>query len=452
MAINHASHNLATLRRIAGVLVLGLLLASDLWAGPKIESWQTEKGVRVLFVPAPELPMVDIRVLFDAGSARDGDKPGLARLTSALLTQGAGEWNADQIAERLENVGADLDVGSERDMAWASVRTLTEKAPLDTAVATMAAIIAAPRFEQADIERLREAMQVGLRQQEQSPGDVAAKAFFTELFVGHPYAGHPEGTESSLAALSRADLQGLHQRYYVARNAVVAIVGAVSRSEAEQLAERVTAGLAEGEPAAELPPVAQLQNAQIKRISFPSAQSHILIGQPGMSRHDPDYFVLYVGNHVLGGSGLVSLLSEEVREKRGLSYSVYSYFQPMRRLGPFIIGAQTQNAKAGETLAVITAALQRFVEKGPSEEELVAAKQNITGGFPLRIASNRRIVEYLAMMGFYDLPLDYLDRFVERVNAVTREQIQDAFQRRVHPDKMVTIVVGNGNEAARGEQ
>lgn len=441
MAIDHA------LRRVAGVLLLGLLLASDLWAGPKIESWQTEKGARVLFVPAPELPMVDIRVLFDAGSARDGDRPGLASLTSALLTQGAGEWNADQIAERLEAVGADLGVGSERDMAWVSVRSLTEQAPLDTAVATMAAIMAEPRFEVADIERLREAMRVGLRQQEQSPGDVAAKAFFAEVFAGHPYASHPDGTEASLAVIDRDDLQGLHQRYYVARNAVVAIVGAVDRKQAERLAERVSAGLAAGEPAEAIPPVASLKDAQTQRIAFPSAQSHLLLGEPGMSRHDPDYFVLYVGNHVLGGSGLVSLLSEEVREKRGLSYSVYSYFQPMRRFGPFIIGAQTQNAKAGETLEVITATLQRFLEQGPSEAELTAAKQNITGGFPLRIASNRRIVEYLAMMGFYALPLDYLDRFVERVNAVTREQIRDAFRRRVHPDRMVTIVVGNGNEA-----
>ncbi|MCW8883185.1 MAG: insulinase family protein, partial [Sedimenticola sp.] len=144
---------------------------------------------------------------------------------------------------------------------------------------------------------------------------------------------------------------------------------------------------------------------------------------------------------------LVSLLSEEVREKRGLSYSVYSYFSPMRRNGPFLIGAQTQNAKAQEALTVIRQTLARFVEQGPSEDELTAAKQNITGGFPLRIASNSKILEYLAMLGFYDLPLDYLNVFVSKINGVTREQIREAFQRRVQPENLITVMVGNEQKA-----
>ena len=171
------------------------------------------------------------------------------------------------------------------------------------------------------------------------------------------------------------------------------------------------------------------------------------MGQPGMQRGDPDYFVLYVGNHILGGSGLVSQLSEEVREKRGLSYSVYSYFSPMRRNGPFLVGAQTQNSKVQQAIDVMRATLRNYIDQGPTQDELDAAKQNITGGFPLRISSNSRIVEYLAMMGFYRLPLDYLDRFVERVNAVTREQIHEAFQRRLNLDRFVTVVVGDGQVA-----
>ena len=168
------------------------------------------------------------------------------------------------------------------------------------------------------------------------------------------------------------------------------------------------------------------------------------MGQPGMHRGDPDYFVLYLGNHILGGSGLVSLLSEQVREQRGLSYSVYSYFSPMRRDGPFIAGAQTQNAKAGEAREVMRATLRRFIDEGPTEEELTAAKKNVTGGFPLRIASNAKIVEYLAVIGFYGLPLDYLDTFTDRIEAITAKQIQDAFRRRVHPERFVTVVVGDG--------
>lgn len=171
------------------------------------------------------------------------------------------------------------------------------------------------------------------------------------------------------------------------------------------------------------------------------------MGQPGMHRGDPDYFPLYVGNHILGGSGLVSQLSQEVREKRGLSYSVYSYFSPMRRSGPFIIGAQTKNSQVDEAVAVIQQTLQRYLDNGPTEQELIAAKQNISGGFPLRIASNSKIVEYLAMIAFYDLPLDFLETFVTKVEAVTREQIHQAFKRRLDPDGFVVVTVGNAKAA-----
>ncbi len=432
---------------LPGLLVFGLLPAPAAWAGPKIQTWETANGAKVLFVEAPELPMVDVRLVFDAGSARDGDKPGLARLTAGLLNEGAGDWNADQLAERLENVGARFGAGSARDMAWVSVRTLTDPKALDTALETVAAIIARPRFEAADFNRVRKAMQIGLRRSEQDPGSVASKAFYARVFKGHPYASHPGGTQESLAAMTREDVVAMHKRYYVARNVIVAMVGALGRDQAEEMAGRLTRDLAEGEHAPPLPPVGLPEKGWSKHIPFPSSQSHILAGQPGMRRGDPDYIPLYLGNHILGGSGLVSLLSEEVREKRGLSYSVYSYFQPMRRKGAFVIGAQTKNAQVHEALEVIWSTLQDFITKGPTQEQLTASKQNITGGFPLRIASNKDIVEYLGLIGFYDLPLDYLDTFVDKINAVTAGQIRDAFQRRVHPEKFITIVVGNGQEA-----
>lgn len=427
-------------------LLLLVLFSGQLLAGPTIQSWTTEKGARVLFVPAPELPMLDLRVVFDGGSARD-TIPGVAALTSALLEEGAGDWDANEIAQRLDSVGANMSVDSQRDMAWLTVRTLTEKRALTETMDTVAQVLGAPRFDTDALERNRKAMLVSLSHDEQSPGAVAQKRFMNTLFGDHPYASQVEGTKESLPRITREDVLAHYKKYYVAKNAVIAIVGAVDRAQAEQLAELVTAGLQAGEPAPELPPVADLDRPQTLNIPFPSSQSHILMGQPGMHRGDPDYFVLYVGNHILGGSGLVSQLSEEVREKRGLSYSVYSYFSPMRRNGPFLIGAQTQNAKAGEALDVIRQTLARFIEQGPSESELTAAKQNITGGFPLRIASNSKILGYLAMLGFYDLPLDYLDTFVDKVNAVTSEQIRDAFKRRVKPDRLLTVVVGREQPA-----
>ncbi|MGD9163166.1 MAG: pitrilysin family protein [Chromatiales bacterium] len=428
---------------LIGFGLMTLLAAVPLaQAGPQIQSWQTHNGAKVLFVEAPELPMVDIRVVFDAGSARDGDKAGVTSFTNSLLVEGAGPWSAQQIAERLERVGTQVESGSLRDMAWVSARTLSQPDALDVTLETFAKIIAEPRFADDDIERQRQLILAGLLHDEQSPGSVGKKRLYQLVFGEHPYAGDPAGTRESVLSISRDDLIAIHQRLYVAKNAVVAIVGAVDREHAEAIAEQLTTDLQAGEPAAPLPQVAELESALVERIAFPSSQSHLYLGQPGMRRGDPDYFPLYVGNHILGGSGLVSLLSEEVREKRGLSYSVYSYFLPMRQPGIFQLALQTKNEQAGEALQVMQQTLQRFIDKGPSEEELKAAKQNITGGFPLRIASNSKIIEYLAVIGFYDLPLDYLDRFNERVEAVTRKQIRDAFTRRVDPQRLITVQVG----------
>ena len=422
--------------------LVAMVCSGVLQAAPKIESWETGNGARVLFVPALDLPIVDVRVVFHAGSAHDGERPGLASLTQSMLTQGAGEWDADAIAERLEAVGAKLGSGALRDMAYVSLRTLERQPALDTALETLAAILSEPLFAQPDLVRVRENTLVGLRRDEQDPGTVGKKAVYRKIFGDHPYAGDPSGTLQSVAAMTREDLVAFHRRYYVAQNAVVAIVGALSRAEAEALAERVTAGLRPGEPAVPVPPVPELEAGVLEELHFPSSQTHVYVGQPGMKRGDPDYFPLYVGNHVLGGSGLVSLLMEEVREKRGLSYSVYSYFLPMAERGPFLMGLSTKSEQAEQAREVLLSTVSRFRQQGPTEEELAAAVKNITGGFPLRIASNADVVQYLAMIGFYDLPLDYLDRFNERVSAVTVEAIRDAFHRRVHPEHFATIIVG----------
>lgn len=426
------------------VLLVLILVSHTVWSGPQIQSWKTTNGATVLYVPAPDLPMVDVRVVFDAGSARDGDKPGLSQLTNALLTDGAGEWDADQIAQRMDSVGASLGSGALRDMSWVSLRTLTEERAFNTSVATLAGILNAPTFPADALERNRQMMLANLQREAQSPGSVAKKQFMQTVFGSHPYAIHSGGTKESLTAITRDNVIAQYRRYFVAKNATIAIVGSLDRRQAEALVETLVAKMPAGESAPTPPAVAGLKQASEHLIQFPSSQSHILLGQPGMRRGDPDYFALYVGNHILGGSGLVSLLSDEVREKRGLSYSVYSYFSPMRANGPFILGAQTKNQQAKQTLEVIRNTLLDYIERGPTDDELLAAKQNITGGFPLRIASNSKIVEYLTMIGFYKLPLDYLDTFVGKIKALTREQIKDSFKRRVHPDKFVSVVVGNG--------
>ncbi len=426
----------------ASLGLVALALAPIAGAVPQIQTWETANGARVLFVPAPDLPMIDVRVVFEAGSARDAGRDGLASLTANLLDQGAGAWDANTLAERLESVGAQLSTGALRDMAFVSVRSLTQSPALDTALETMAAVLAEPRFAAEDFERVRQNTLVALRQEEQDPASVGQKAFYRRIFGEHPYASHPSGTPESVAALTRDDLAAFHREHYVGRNAVVAMVGALDRRQAEAIAERVTAGLAPGSAAPAIPPVPDLGSAAVEQLDFPSTQTHIYAGQPGMSRDDPDYFALYVGNHILGGSGLVSLLMEEVREKRGLSYSVYSYFLPMSQRGPFLMGLSTKNEQAEAARTVLMDTMRRFREEGPTEAELNAAIKNLTGGFPLRIASNAKIVEQLAMMGFYRLPLDYLDTFTDQVAAVSAEDIRDAFKRRVDPEHFATVIVG----------
>lgn len=420
-----------------------LLLAEPLLAVPSIQSWHTSKGAKVLFVPAPGLPMLDIRVIFDAGSARDEYQGGLAVLTNSLLTESAGPWNADELAERLDFVGAELGNSALRDMALVSLRCLTDAKVLKTGIETLSAVLAKPAFAATDLERMREAMLASLKQEAESPASIASKAFYAALYQGHPYANNPNGTVESVKALNVKAVQAFHARYYVAANAVIAMVGDLSTEQAKAIAEELTAELPQGSHAELLPEPKPLAGPVTTIIDHPSSQTHIYLGQPGISRTDPDYFPLYVGNHVLGGSGLVSILSGEVREKRGLSYSVSSGFSPMRVAGPFSMGAQTRNDQAAEATAVMRKTLADFMQQGPTPAQLKAAQDNISGGFPMNIASNKKIVEYLGMIGFYDLPLDYLNQLVPKVLAVTPKQVKDAFARHLKPENFVLIQVGS---------
>lgn len=423
-------------------LVTLLLCSTALHASPAIQHWQTNNGAQVYFVAAPELPMVDIQVVFDGGAARDGSKGGVATMTSAMIDEGAAGMDADQIAEASDSVGAMMGFSAHQDMAIASLRSVTDAKLLDPAVALFSKVLSQPDFPPEALERIRNNMLIALQAKRQQPASLARDAYMLALYGNHPYGKPSSGDEASLKALSREDLRSHYQRFYVANNAVIAIVGDLDRAAAEQLANRIMAPLPAGKAAPAIPEVSALSNANEQRITHPSSQSHLLLGQPGIKRGDEDYFVLYLGNHILGGSGLTSRISDEIREKRGLAYSAYSYFSPMRDFGPYTLGLQTKNASVDEALQVMRDTLIEFRENGPTAAELDAAKKNITGGFPLRLGSNKKIVEYLAMIGFYQLPLDYLDTFNNKIEAITVAQIKDAYQRRINPDKLVTVIVG----------
>ncbi len=426
-------------------LPLALLLFG--WAGtsqavPEIQQWRSDNGAGVYFVHAPELPIVDVRVVFGAGASRDGDMKGIGVLTNALLAEGAAGMSADTIAQRFDSVGARFSNDALRDMSIFSLRTLTEPERMEPAVETFAAVLGRPEFPTDALNRERDRMLVALKRQRQSPGDIAKLRFYADLYGQHPYANPVLGTEASLRQLDREAIRAHYQRYYVARNATVAIVGDLKRDDAERLANRITAGLSEGKPAPALPAPEPLKSAERASLSHPSSQTHVWMGQLGVARGAEDWFSLYVGNHILGGSGLVSRIAKEVREKRGLAYSASSHFSPMQVQGPFILSLQTANDNAEQAMKVLRDTLTQFVTEGPSDEDVARAKKNITGGFPLDIDSNSEIVSYISMIGFYDLPLDYLNRFIGRVSAVTPESIREAFQRRIHPDRLLVVTVG----------
>jgi len=422
------------------VALIGLTLSLSTHA-LEIKTWKTDNGVTVLFVESHALPIVDVRLNFKAGSSRDGDKPGISRLVNALLVDGTGELTAEEIALTFESVGAELGHDSLRDMAWTRLRSLSDKSSLDSVVDLFARVTALPSFPQNSLERDRKSMLISLQNREKDIASVAEDAFYRTLYANHAYRIGSHGTAESLNKIDHKTLEQFHQKYYVGKNAVMAIVGDLTTEQAKSYASQMTRYLPAGESAGELAKPESIKKAEIF-IPFKTTQTHIYQGFPVLARKDPDYFKLYLGNHILGGSGFGSRLMQEIREKRGLSYSVYSYFIPMETQGPFEVSLQTKNHQVEEAIMVMQDTLQDFINNGPSEEELVDAKLNITGSFALKTDSNKKIVEYLALIGFYDLPLDYLDSFNENINQVTLQQIKQAFKNRLKLDQMIRVIVG----------
>ncbi len=429
---------------IKPILSIALCICSvNAMATPNIQHWQSASGAKVLFVEDHDIPMLDVAVSLPAGSSYDSaQKSGLAAITHHLLDLGSEGMNEDDTARGLADLGAQLGGGFDQDRASMSLRTLSNIAVRDKALAIMARVLQHPLYAPEILAREQTRVIAGLKEAETKPESIADKSFQKAVYGDHPYALQVSGTVDSVRTLTVQDLQDFYRNHYNANHAVVAIMGDVSREQASAIAEQLTSELPKTEVELRLPQVVKQISASEQRIAHPASQSHILIGAPGMSRSDPDYFPLYVGNYILGGGGFVSRLMNEVREKRGLAYSVYSYFMPLKQTGAFQLGLQTKKEQADEALALVRKTLSNFIAKGPTEQELIAAKQNIVGGFPLRIDSNRKILEYLSIIGFYDMPLTYLDDFTRRVDQVTVAQIRDAFKRHIDPQHMATVIVG----------
>ncbi len=424
------------------VLLIAFVVFSGITqAAVKIQHWQTISGSKVLFVENHDLPIMDIAVNFPAGSARDTkQKAGLAGVTRYMMALGAGGMNEEQITNAFADIGAVLGGELDADRAAFKLRTLTSEQ--QKALQTFNTILHKPDFPDAVLQREKQRIIAGLKEDETKPDSIANKAFMRALYGEHPYALDEDGEVDTITALKREDLQSFYQQYYSAKSAVIALIGDMTEQQAHEITEQISASLPQTEAVGKLPEVTLPTAAVEQKTPHPASQAHILIGQPGIKRGDPDYFPLYVGNYILGGGGFVSRLTEEVREKRGLVYSVYSYFVPMAQPGPFEIGLQTKKEQATDALKLVNETVAKFIKNGITEKELKAAKDNITGGFPLRLDSNSKILDYLNVIGFYGLSYTYLDEFNKSIEQVTAAQIKDAFNRRIKPENFVTVVVG----------
>ncbi|MEB2351365.1 MAG: pitrilysin family protein [Burkholderiaceae bacterium] len=428
---------------LAAWVVSGVLAPVATHAALPIQHWTTASGARVYFVRADAIPMLDVSLDFDAGSRLDPPgREGLASLANAMLARGAAGLDESAISEGFERVGAQRGGGAGDDRASVTLRTLASEPELDEAIGLLARVVSRPDFPEAVLAREKERTIQALREAGTKPETIAQRTLDRAMYGSHPYGAHAE--PASVTAIGRDDILAFHRDHYDAPSTVVSIIGAIGRERAQAIAEQLTRELPARGASRAIAPVVLPARAIERRIEHPATQSHILIGQPALARGDPEFFALLVGNYVLGGGGFVSRLYDEVREKRGLAYSVYSYFSPMLQPGPFTIGLQTQRAQTAVALDVVRETLARFLRDGPTEAELQAAKSNLVGGFALRIDSNRKILGNLATIGFYGLPLDYLDHWTARIEAVTLAQVRAAFARHVRADTLATVVVGDG--------
>ncbi|NNM58405.1 MAG: insulinase family protein [Legionellales bacterium] len=412
-----------------------------------IQHWQTQNGASVYFVPEHQLPILDIEVLFNAGSAQEGANFGLANFTNSMIGQGARDLTADQIANRFDSLGAQFAASSGRDMAQISLRSLTEPTVLDQSLQTFTQVITQPNFATNSFGRVKNQLLQALLQEQQTPSDIADNAFYSAVYGNYPYGHSPLGTSAKIKRFTPNSLIAFYRKFYVGSNATVSIVGDISQEQAVNIAKQIVGGLPTGTSAPSLTNATYAPKEKNITIPYPSTQTFIRIGQLGISRTDPNYFPLYVGNYVLGGGVLVSRLFKEVRDQRGLTYNVTSYFIPMKTDGPFIASLQSRTSKSTEAIQVTQQVIQSFIDKGPTQAELDAAKQNIIGGFPLLLNSNAGIVDLVAMLGFYKLPLNYLDTYRTNIAAVTQSQIKEAFSKQLDPKNMVVVAVGANNGA-----
>ncbi len=460
--MNHVNHMNGMKRAWCQMLLASsaLLLPVAVQAAIPIVHWTQASGARIYLVESPVIQMVDVKIDFDAGARRDpADKAGLASVTAAQATLGVLAVNSEPaldengLGEAWADLGASFAGGATSDRMSYSFRSLTFPDILPKVIALAARQLGEPSFAPDIWERNRQRLVASIKEANTQPATLANRAFAKAVYGAHPYGF--DVNEASLAKINADDMKSLYARAVRACRAVVSIVGAVTRVQADamvtELLSRIqplpsmSAAAGDCAPWVPVSEIAPLPKPAEERIAFDSAQAHVLMGQPGYKRDDPDFFALTVGNYILGGGDFVSRLTNEVREKRGLSYSVYSYFSPALHAGAFTIGLQTRPDQVNQALQVSREVLAKFVADGPTASELKAAKGFLIGGFALRIDTNAKLLDNVSNIAWNKLPLDYLDTWTKAVEKISLADVKAAFGRKLQPGNMVTVVVGGAD-------
>lgn len=448
MRMQSLMNRLSVMLRWAAALLLSCGMVLPAWAGLPLEQWQTANGAKVMFVGTSAIPVIDISVEFDAGSRLDpAGKSGLAAMTNGLLEKGVAPANGQKGMTEAQIMDAFADAGAiqygkvSMDRGGCRLRVLSGQPSTDGAVELMTRYLAHPAFPADVLKRERSIMTAAIKEELTRPQNIGSRAFKQMIYGSHPYGQSP--TVASVEAITRKDLVDFHRTYYVANRAVIGIVGDVSRKQAEALAEKISAQLPVSKSAMPILPDVPAQKSGEQVLSHPASQAHVFKGMAAVQRGDPDFFAMTVGNYILGGGGFSSRLMNEVREKRGLSYSVSSSFQTLVQPGPFMMGLQTEKTQSRNALAVVDQTFRDFLEKGPTAAEMEAAKEHLASGFVMNMEGNRKILDLITMVGTYNLPLDYLDTWTDKIRAVSAEDVKAAFARKLAAEKMATVVVGN---------
>jgi zinc protease len=447
---------MCALNRGLGLFILTLGLINSAYAILPIEKLDSYKGAKVLLVQTKALPMVDIEISIDAGDRYDpSNKSGLADMAAGLMNYGVrgdkGILTEAQIADEIADLGASIGVSAGGERTIMRIRSLSRKDLRDRAVQLAATMLSSPLYDAKILEREKQRSITNLLEAETKPEFVLDRRFKKSVYGNYPLGNSP--SVKSVSSVSVSDLMQFHKMFYRGDRIIISIVGDVDRIQAAEIAQQLLKKIPQSGPAiAALPtlgrsPIEGLSEREIQ-IPFDSQQAHIVMGMTAIARNNPDYFPLLVGNYVLGGGGFVSRLMSEVREKRGLAYSVSSYFAPGKDTGIFQAGLQTKNDQATLALEVLSSTIAKFIADGPAVSDLVAAKSNLVNGYPLRIDNNRKLLDNVSSIAWNDLPIDTMEIWTKQVEAVTLEQVTTAFQKYLAMDRMKIVVLGAKSKAS----